>query len=49
MGSSSQVGHYVCHIQCNGKWVIFNDGKVAVSQNPPKELAYLYMYEAIEE
>lgn len=47
MGTSSQVGHYVCHIQHNGKWVIYNDGKVAISQNPPKELGYLYLYESI--
>lgn len=44
MGTSSAVGHYVCHILKDGKWVIFNDEKVALSQNPPKELAYLYLY-----
>lgn len=47
MGTSSQVGHYVCHIRHNDKWVIYNDGKVAISQNPPKELGYLYLYESI--
>uniref|UniRef100_A0A336MN68 Ubiquitin carboxyl-terminal hydrolase n=1 Tax=Culicoides sonorensis TaxID=179676 RepID=A0A336MN68_CULSO len=44
MGTSSAVGHYVCHILKDGKWIIFNDEKVALSQNPPKELAYLYLY-----
>ncbi|KAG4066703.1 hypothetical protein HA402_007339 [Bradysia odoriphaga] len=44
MGTSSQVGHYVCHILKNDKWVIFNDSKVAISQNPPKELGYLYLF-----
>lgn len=47
MGSSSQVGHYVCHILKNDKWVIFNDSKVAISQNPPKELGYLYLYQRL--
>lgn len=45
MGSSSMVGHYVCHIKKEGRWVIFNDEKVAVSQNPPIDLGYLYVYE----
>lgn len=45
MGSSSHSGHYVCHIkEAGGRWVIFNDNKVAVSVNPPKELGYLYLY-----
>lgn len=47
MGSSSMVGHYVCHIKKEGRWVIFNDEKVAVSQNPPTDLGYLYIYERI--
>jgi len=45
MGSSSHSGHYVCHIKDKeGRWVIFNDNKVAVSMKPPKELGYLYLY-----
>src|SRR5690349_8126428 len=28
MGSSSAVGHYVCHILKDGQWIIFNDNKV---------------------
>lgn len=47
MGNSSMVGHYVCHIKKEGRWVIFNDEKVAVSQNPPIDLGYLYIYERI--
>jgi ubiquitin carboxyl-terminal hydrolase 5/13 len=44
MGSSSMVGHYVCHILKDGKWAIFNDNKVALSENLPKDLGYLYFY-----
>lgn len=47
MGTSSQVGHYVCHIKKDNQWVIFNDSKVAISQNPPKDLGYLYLYKRI--
>lgn len=47
MGTSSQVGHYVCHIFKNSQWVIFNDTKVAISQNPPKEFGYLYLYQRL--
>lgn len=47
MGSSTMVGHYVVHILKEGRWVIFNDNKVALSENPPKELGYLYLYERL--
>lgn len=48
MGTSAQVGHYVCHIKKDGQWVIFNDSKVALSQKPPKNLGYLYLYKREE-
>ena len=28
------------------KWTIFNDRKVAVSEEPPFELGYIYLYES---
>jgi len=37
-------GHYVCHIKKDGNWVLFNDTKVAISQNPPKDMGYLYVF-----
>lgn len=48
MGSSSSVGHYVCHIKKEDRWVIYNDEKVAVSKNPPFDLGYLYIYERMK-
>ncbi|XP_056636547.1 ubiquitin carboxyl-terminal hydrolase 5 isoform X1 [Diorhabda sublineata] len=45
MGPSTMVGHYVVHLLKNGQWVIFNDNKVALSENPPKDLGYMYLYE----
>jgi ubiquitin carboxyl-terminal hydrolase 5/13 len=47
MGTSTMVGHYVCHIFRDGHWVIYNDNKVALSENPPKELGYLYLYQRL--
>lgn len=48
MGSSANVGHYVCHILKDGQWIIFNDNKVALSQAPPKDLGYMYLYERVK-
>ncbi|GAB1862828.1 Ubiquitin carboxyl-terminal hydrolase [Camponotus japonicus] len=48
MGTSTMVGHYVCHLLKEDRWVIFNDEKVALSENPPKELGYIYMYQRID-
>ncbi|XP_070560700.1 LOW QUALITY PROTEIN: ubiquitin carboxyl-terminal hydrolase 5-like [Ptychodera flava] len=47
MGTSTSCGHYVCHVLKEGRWVIYNDRKVAVSENPPKDLAYLYLYQRV--
>jgi len=46
MGNVPQSGHYVCHIKdvANNRWVIYNDNKVAVSEKPPKEFGYIYLY-----
>ena len=29
LGTSVHCGHYVCHIKKDGKWVYYNDAKVA--------------------
>lgn len=47
MGTSAQCGHYVCHILKDDKWVIYNDNKVAISENPPRDLAYMYLFKRI--
>lgn len=48
MGTSTMCGHYVCHVLKDGRWVIFNDRKVAVSEKPPKDLGYLYLYKRVD-
>lgn len=45
LGASTHCGHYVCHLLKDGKWLIFNDEKVAISAQPPREFAYLYLYQ----
>lgn len=47
MGTSTMVGHYVCHILKDNRWVIYNDEKVALSEHPPMDLAYLYLYKRV--
>uniref|UniRef100_A0A8C5I7I0 Ubiquitin carboxyl-terminal hydrolase n=1 Tax=Gouania willdenowi TaxID=441366 RepID=A0A8C5I7I0_GOUWI len=44
MGASTMSGHYVCHIKKEGRWVIYNDHKVCLSERPPKDLGYIYFY-----
>jgi ubiquitin carboxyl-terminal hydrolase 5/13 len=49
IGKNTGSGHYVCHglkmIDGEEKWVIFNDSNVALSEVPPREHAYMYLYE----
>ena len=44
IGNQTSCGHYVAHILKDGRWAIFNDETVALSEHPPKDLAYLYLY-----
>lgn len=48
MGSSAHSGHYVCHIMKEGRWVLFNDRKVALSEDPPKDMGYIYIYKRVD-
>lgn len=45
IGKNTGSGHYVAHIRRDGKWVIYNDEKVAISENPPVQHAYLYLFQ----
>jgi ubiquitin carboxyl-terminal hydrolase 5/13 len=46
IGKNTGSGHYVAHLKSkDGRWVIFNDEKVALSSKPPLEHAYLYLYQ----
>ena len=45
IGKNTGSGHYVAHLKRDGKWVIFNDEKVALSESPPRLHAYLYLFQ----
>ena len=45
MGSNTGCGHYVSHIKKEGRWCLYNDRKVAVSESPPLNLGYMYVYQ----
>lgn len=49
IGTSTLCGHYVAHIYKEGRWVIFNDDKVGVSVDPPKDMGYLYFFERLDD
>lgn len=44
IGKHTGSGHYVCHLKKDGKWVIFNDEKVAFSESPPIQHAFVYLF-----
>eukprot|EP00668_Euglena_longa_P000714 GGOE01000863.1.p1 GENE.GGOE01000863.1~~GGOE01000863.1.p1 ORF type:complete len:816 (+),score=202.42 GGOE01000863.1:65-2449(+) len=45
LGKNTGCGHYVVHLKKDGKWILFNDRKVGVSENPPRGMGYLYIFE----
>ncbi|KAL3805019.1 hypothetical protein HJC23_003247 [Cyclotella cryptica] len=45
IGKNTGSGHYVCHLKKDGKWIIFNDEKVALSEHPPIKHAYMYLFQ----
>jgi ubiquitin carboxyl-terminal hydrolase 5/13 len=48
IGKNTESGHYVAHLKKEGKWVIFNDEKVALSEKPPIQHAYLYLFQRVD-
>lgn len=42
IGTCTHCGHYVAHVLKDGRWVIFNNKKVAISVNISKDSRYLY-------
>jgi len=45
IGKNTGSGHYVAHLKRNDKWAIFNDEKVALSEHPPFQHAYMYLFQ----
>jgi len=44
IGRNTDCGHYVSHIKKDGRWIFFNDDKVAESTNPPIDCGFMYLY-----
>ena len=55
VGANTACGHYVCHARRTesppvagastlGPWLLFNDEKVALSQETPVDRGYVYLY-----
>jgi ubiquitin carboxyl-terminal hydrolase 5/13 len=44
IGRNTEHGHYVCHVKKGDRWIFFNDDKVAISQKPPFEHGFMYMF-----
>jgi len=47
IGNSPDMGHYVCHIKKQGKWVKFNDDIVESCEDPPLDMGYIYFYQLV--
>ena len=48
LGKSVHCGHYVAYVKKEGKWIYYNDNKVAVSNEPLLGKAYILIYERID-
>ena len=44
IGKNLGSGHYVAHVNQGGRWVLYNDEKVALSKQPPLDAGYLYLF-----
>eukprot|EP00745_Piridium_sociabile_P002539 TRINITY_DN115418_c0_g1_i1.p1 TRINITY_DN115418_c0_g1~~TRINITY_DN115418_c0_g1_i1.p1 ORF type:complete len:849 (-),score=113.91 TRINITY_DN115418_c0_g1_i1:143-2689(-) len=44
LGPNLHCGHYVAHIKNGNRWVVFNDAKTALSEEPPTQHGYMYLY-----
>jgi ubiquitin carboxyl-terminal hydrolase 5/13 len=45
LGASVHAGHYVCNVKReDGRWIYFNDAKVAETTDPPIGKGYMYFF-----
>ena len=44
LGTSIHSGHFVAHIKKEGKWIYYNDCKVAITTEPPIGKGYIYFF-----
>ena len=44
LGTSIHSGHFVAHIKKEGRWIYYNDCKVAITTEPPIGKGYIYFF-----
>lgn len=49
LGKSVHCGHYVSYLRHNGKWVLFNDRKVAETEEPLIGKSYLLLFRRVND
>lgn len=47
IGKTTNSGHYVAYVKKDGKWISFNDSKVAFVDEPPRDMGFLYFFKRI--
>jgi len=47
LGKNYSSGHYVCYVKKDGKWIYFNDAKVAESTDPAIGKGVLFLFERL--
>lgn len=48
LGKSVHYGHYVTYLKCDNKWVLFNDAKVAETNEPVLGKGYIYVFKRVD-
>jgi ubiquitin carboxyl-terminal hydrolase 5/13 len=44
LGKNTSHGHYVAHINKNNDWIYYNDSRVCLSNDPPINKGYIFIY-----
>lgn len=48
LGTGVHSGHYVCYVKREGKWIYYNDAKVATLDDPPIGKGYMYFFRKVD-
>lgn len=48
LGKSVHCGHYVTYLKKNNEWILYNDAKVAKSEDPVLNKGYIYIFRRLD-
>ena len=48
LGRSVHCGHYVTYIKLHNKWILFNDSRVAETNEPVLGKGYIYILKRVD-